>query len=276
MVSNPVQLQQEMWQAIHGLASGNPDTAPEHLAHLKKVLGVGQDPSPEAEPGWERVLGDLAVDVNALNEHGLRSLDVLSAGRDSEEACYAALFLVQAGFALNEQPNASDAPPAYVAAFNGNWQVLSTLIDLGAEVRLKVTAMRQNLLGGEAVHALASGFRAAREADYGQCFAALLGAGADINAKDRKRQTPIDIAMRSAANTGKQSLVDAMLDYGVDVTHDASRQSSAASLAGALTRSSGDALLIAKMSKAAIQNIARSQKALQAISEFEGSASPKP
>lgn len=275
-MSNKPKLQQEMWQAIHGLASGASHEAPEHLASLKAILGVGPNPSPDAEPGWECVLGEVAVDVNELNEQGLRSLDLLATGRDSQESCYAALFLVQAGFAINEQPNASDAPPAYAAAFSGNWQILDTLIELGAEVREKVTAMRQNLLGGTAIHALASGFRAARGEDYGQCFAALLGAGADINAKDRKRQTPIDIAMRSAANTGNHSLVDAMLEYGVDVDHETYRQTSAASMASAITRRTGDAMIIAQMSKAALQNIARSREALQAIAEFESTSGPRP
>ena len=271
------ELQAILWDAVGRIASSETPEAAVALADLKGVLNVGPD---DDRSDWERVHGPLEVDVHALNENGLRPIDLIAGGRDSEAACYATLFLAQAGSSLDEQPSPAEPSPIHAAAYHGNWQILNTLIDLGADPHQKINAMRCNLMGSTAIHAVATGFRAAREEDFGQCFASLLEAGVDINARDRRRQSPIDIAMKSAANTGSKSLVDAMLNYGVDVASGASNSNSASAMAMAITRRTGNAELIAQMSKAAMANVAnmaRSQRALQAVAEHdERSSAPQP
>jgi hypothetical protein len=258
------------------LAWGPEGNAPETLSRIKLVLGVGTIDGENGEPIEAVVDLPADLDVNKAIENGLRPLDLLCRGRDSDEACFAVLHLLQAGAQVGAPPNASECMPLHAAAFHGNWRILCTLIDMGVVENPSVPSngMKQGLLGSTALHALAAGFRSARGQDYAECFSALLAAGCDVNAKDRKRQAAIDIAMKSAASTGDRTLIEAMFQYGVAL--ESQGQQSALQVAQALSLRTGNHQLMAQVSGSAFNAVMRSMDAMEHIKSNTESASPRP
>ncbi len=250
------------------LANGPSQHSAQSLQDIKRVLGVQAVANEDGEL-IEQVVSIPDFDVNEPNSSGLRALDVLCRGRDSDEACFAAVYLIQAGAEMSTQPNPSESAPLHATAFHGNWRILYTLLDMGADATLTSNGTKQQLLGSTAIHALATGVRSSRGQDYAECFGALLGAGCDIDTKDRKRQTAIDIAMKSSASTQDSTLVDAMLNYGVVL--DGSGNRSAMAVAQAISKRTGNHKIMAQISASAFGVVARSLDALR-----ETQALPEP
>ena len=250
----------------------------EALAQVRDILKVipvagDQEMGSEIEAS-EQVSCPASFDLDEVDDKGLRVLDILCRGRDSEDASLAVMFLIQAGADAFEQPCPSEAAPLHSAAYQGNPQVLCTLLDMGVDAKSLSNGIAQKLLGSNAIHALATGFRSSRADAYAECFGALLGAGCNVDAKDRKRQTAIDIAMRTAATTGDETLTDAMLEFGVQV--DGSSQLSANSVGVAISQRTGDFSLISKISGSAFENIARSVDALKSLEQISTPHPPLP
>lgn len=235
------------------------------LQNIKRILKVSflQDGGDEAEDAEERVTTPPLFDVNETNERGFRALDVLCRGRETDEACFAAMYLIQAGADAAGQPGPSEAAPLHACAFNANYRMLCTLLDLNVDAQGLSSGIKQQLLGSNAIHALATGFRGSRAQDYADCFGALLSAGCDVDARDRKRQTPLDIAMRTAASTEDTALIDAMFDYGVNIDGDS--QLGATAIAQAFSKRCGNAKIMSQLSASAFGAVARSINALQAL-----------
>lgn len=267
--------QAQLAQWCERLAHGPADDAQVLLAHIKRILKV-QPFTAEDGQEVEQVASAPAFDINEANDKGLRLLDVLCRGRDQDESCFAAMHLLQAGADAAEQPGPSEAAPLHTCAYHGNWRMLGTLLDLGVDSNGLSSGGKQQLLGANALHALATGFRSARAQDYAECFGALLGAGCDVDARDRKRQTALDIAVRTAATTGDTTLTDAMFEYGVNIEGDS--QLGASAVAQALSRRTGSAKIMSQLSASAFGAVARSIDALQALAAQapDPSINPKP
>jgi ankyrin repeat protein len=109
-----------------------------------------------------------------------------------------------------------DGPPLHVACHLGNWSIAQGLLQAGVDPNLVGSSQRQRLMGATPAHAVAAGFRSQRKDAYANCLSVLIQAGGDLDKLDMKKRSPIDYAMESAAATGDRTLVDAMLDYGVD------------------------------------------------------------
>jgi hypothetical protein len=266
---------QEALMALCEHLAGGPEAhATQTLQAIKSVLGVQAVVSDDGE-AIEQVVTAPDFDTNETDSAGLRPMDVLCRGRDSDEACFAAVYLIQAGAEVDTQPNPSEAAPLHATAYYANWRILCTLLDMGADASITSNGAKQQLLGSTAIHALATGFRSARGQDYAECFGALLGSGCNIDAKDRKRQTAIDIAMKSSASTQDSTLVDAMLNYGVVL--DGSDNRSAMAVAQAMSKRTGNHKLMAQISASAFGVVARSLDALRATEALpEPSTTPQP
>lgn len=255
------------------LANSSDINASEILIRIKNVLGV-QGVFDENNEFIERVAQKPNFDVNEASDTGLRAIDILCRGLDSDESCFAALYLMQAGASIDNQPCPSEAAPLHASAFHGNFKILCTLLDLGVSAQSLSSGSKQQLMGSTAAHAIATGFRKVRAQDYAQCFGAIIGAGCDIDAIDRRRQAAIDIAMRSYASTTDSTLVDAMLEYGVNA-----RRSSgfdAASVAQALSDRAGNPKLLAQLSSSAVHSIVRSVNAMRVAEDAARSNMPSP
>lgn len=260
---------------LDGQNAESPNDASEILGHIKTLLrieAIEQDDGSLAEAP----AGPLDFDIEEVNDVGLRPIDVLCRGQDTEAAAHAVMHLIRAGSQANDQPCPAEAAPLHASAYSGNSGILCTLLDMGVDPLATSGGAKQGLIGSTAIHALATGFRTARAEAFAECFGALLGAGCDIDARDRKKQTAIDIAMKSAASCSDRTLVDAMLNYGVILSGDEDNKRSALAVAQALSRRTGDHKLIAQISASAFGAVARSMDALRAAEALPEGAAPSP
>lgn len=255
-----------MPSALSSPVGGDPDAASLLLSHAKAIAYGPAAEAPAALDGLRDLLEGRSgrpFNLDAVGAEGLRAIDILARGRDSQEACHAVVYLQEGGSRLDDQASMSEAPPVHAAAMGGNWRILDTLLDLGADGTRPVNAMKQQLLGSTPIHAVAHGFRAAYAEAYAQCFAALLAAGCDIDALDRKRQRAIDIAIKSSTTTGNSLLMDAMLDYGVETR--GTGIATARDMIVAIARHTGNAKLMAQLGKSAIGVVQRKEDAIEAL-----------
>jgi hypothetical protein len=122
------------------------------------------------------------VDVRDKNQ--LRAIDILARGFDDAVSAQAVEILADNGSQITVPPGVSDAPPLHAACYHGNWRITKTLLEYeGVDVHALGTSRSMRLSGGAPVHAVASGFREAKEDDFANCLNLLLSNGADMALK---------------------------------------------------------------------------------------------
>lgn len=163
---------------------------------------------------------DGGINFDGRDEAGLRLVDALARGCDSEQAALAMQLMAESGFEqeMLAAPGASDMPPMMAACFAGNAKIVQKLLELGMPGDVKANASSHKILAGTPFHAAVIGYRKNRQDDYAQVLSCLLQYCPDgINVADRLRQKPIDWATKIAAATGDFSLADAMMEFGVSL-----------------------------------------------------------
>jgi ankyrin repeat protein len=119
------------------------------------------------------------AEINAKDNSGCTPLHLVANSRDKR----AVEFLLENGALVNAKDNSKCPPLAHAARNCGDLQILTLLIDAGAEINQKIT------YGGNILHYLLHMHR-----DDQQVYTFLLDNGADINAKDPQGRTPLDLA----------------------------------------------------------------------------------
>lgn len=172
--------------------------------------------------GYAMIVQGIASgeDLSVKNERGLRAIDVLARGLDSEGSAKAIEAMALTDFApqMLKGPSSSDLPPMFEAAAKGSPMMLEAFLDLGMPGDSVATSIRLKLVAGTPFHAIVLGFQESRQDDYAQCLQKLITycpQGIDIS--DRMRQKPVDLAFRLGAVTGSQTLANALVSYGVDM-----------------------------------------------------------
>lgn len=168
---------------------------------------------------------------NRENASGLRPVDIVARGLDGPEAA-AAMESMAEGFAqaMMQAPAAMEMPPMMAACHAGNAQIVKCLLDLGMPVDQKCNAPKHKLMGATPFHATVVGYRDVRKEDYANVLRHLLTCNPEaIGIPDRLGNRPIELAFKALAITKDRTLVDAMLEFGVELT--GKSEASAAKLA---------------------------------------------
>lgn len=205
--------------------------------------------------------------LDELGSSNLRMVDVIARGEDSDLACYALLHLKNAGADIEGAPSLQDPPPLFSACKAGNPKIAATLLDLGVDVNVRASASSHKLYGGTPLHAIAAGFRSTRKDAYAECFALVLGAGCDVDAKDKRGQRAVDIAMDSGARSNCMELVEAMLAYGVATSGDS--VINVRELMKAYSSQAGRPELLAQLTQSELVRVHRAQDALEMIQPLD-------
>lgn len=245
------------------------DPAEALFAAIDVLSGQQEGDAEAAYASLESAL-EAGCDPDVRNDRGMRPIDLLARGTDSVAAGDAAFRLVQAGADAKTPASMQECAPLHAAAFYGLWRVTEALLEAGVDPNGPSNGSLQKLMKGTPLHALAAGFRSARADEYAECFKLLLRYQADVDKTDRRNQKPLDIAVQAAAGTGDRTLVDAMLEYGVQTAHDTT--TSARNVGMALSRRNGNNRdLPAMMAKSHMLALARQGKEFvdQAIAKAE-------
>lgn len=183
------------------------------IAAVKRI--VAADPHAAASTDANGVSAILnaayrgnAEAVAALRASGIE-LNVFEAAAVGDAA--RVKHVVRSGAAQATDYNTDGFHPLGLAAFFGQVDVAKTLLDLGADVQ----APSQNPMRVTALHS------AVADGGHPEIALALIGAGADPNAKQRHGWTPL----HGAAHSGDRAVVEALLAAGADrtITNDEGR-----------------------------------------------------
>lgn len=207
------------------------------LAALPATDVEGDTPAAVAAAAAFAAALAAGADPDVRGPSGLRAVDLLVRGRDNIAAAQAIDTLVAAGADVLRNPMPAEAPPLHAACYLGAWRAAVILVGVGVDPNTVANAPQQKLAGATPLIALVSGYRTAKSADYGECLAVLLEAGADIELRDRRRQSAADLALRHSAATGDRALTVAILDLGVAI-HGAGAGVSASAMIDAIGRRS--------------------------------------
>jgi hypothetical protein len=208
---------------------------PEILACVNDIADAAR---PEREMALERLrITASAENVNVAQSNALRPIDILARGVDDEISAAAVEVLIDAGAIFTSGPGAHEAPPLHAACYHGNWMIArAIMLYEGVDPDQPGSSRSMRLNAGTPAHAVAVGFRSAHSVRYMYCLQVLLANGADLNKIDRMRKKPVDIALAGLVSTNDRTLVDALFEYGVMTSADASQapDASAAEVARAI------------------------------------------
>lgn len=156
--------------------------------------------------------------LDARDERGLRAVDILCRGVDSDEAAKAICAMAEVegfGEQMLAGPDATEMPPMMAACFRGSPDIVKGFLTLGMPADFRVDVPMLKLLKGTAFHATVLGYRKANQHDFEQVMSLLLTycpEGVDV--PDRMRRRPVDLAVLAAAETGDRTLADALVSFG--------------------------------------------------------------
>lgn len=238
----------------------NMASAPKTVIECAHAIADGHHA--ERESALEVLRTIAAPDVvETRDTNQLRAIDILARGHDDEIAAAAVEVLADAGSMIAQAPSIADAPPLHAACYFGSWMMARALLEYEVtDVHQPANSRGMRLLGGFPVHAVAAGFRAAKAEGFANCLQLLLHNGADINARDKLRKRPVDIALTNLVATGDRSLVDALFSYGVATNANPTEAKGAVSaieFATAMAKKGKDEDLGAAALKSAIMNVSR-------------------
>lgn len=165
---------------------------------------------------------EAGVDLDERDDGNLRAVDIIVRGADSQESAAAIEMMAEAGFAegMMAPPSASDMPPMMMACYRGNALMVEKFLELGMPADVKTNAPAQKILKGTPFHAVVLGFREVDKHAYARCLELLLSYCPEgIDLADRLGQRPVDLAVKAAAVTGDQTLMEAMVAYGSELSH---------------------------------------------------------
>jgi ankyrin repeat protein len=158
-------------------------------------------------PEIVRLLLDHGAKVDAENDDGETPLSIVSGGeyRSRSKGVRIAQLLLERGADVNGKPRALWTPLTW-ASYRGRLDIVRLLVDRGARLNVKIKFRTP-------LHALSGGEYESQE-DGARIAQLLLERGADVNAQEMNRETPLF----SAAFFGKIELARVFLDHGAIVT----------------------------------------------------------
>lgn len=194
-----------------------------NLLELARQLAEGHDDVSGAS-SLARLLAEIAagVDLDLRGGDGLRAVDILARGSDTLEAGAAIEAMAETDFAAHMiiAPGSGETSPMMMACYRGNAAIVEKFLELGMPADRTETCPKLKILAGTAFHAVVLGYKPVEADRYIRCMGLLLAYCPDgINIADRLRQTPVDLAVKTASSTGDRSLADAIVAFGAELSN---------------------------------------------------------